>query len=76
MLGAGALSNIRGVGSAATGGGLANLADLASSVGSGQLASRLGSGSYISQIVDAIANTPAVKAMSGLLGGGNRRRRA
>ena len=75
VLGAGALSGIRGGGNGAgAGGGLANLANLASNVGSGQLASSLGSGSYISQIMEAIANTPAVKAMSGLLGGGNRRR--
>jgi hypothetical protein len=75
VLGAGALSGIRGGGNGAgAGGGLANLANLASNVGSGQLASSLGSGSFVSQIMEAIANTPAVKAMSGLLSGGNRRR--
>jgi hypothetical protein len=70
VLGSGALV---GAGSGGAGASIASLVKNAAGRGggSGQLAS-LGTGSYITQIMRAIQNTPAVKAMSGLLGGNRR----
>lgn len=85
VLGAGgtttALANLR---NGAAGSGAAALGQLGQNLGQGRLgnlangglagaASSVGSGSYITQIMDAIKNAPAVKAMEGLLGGSGRK---
>ncbi len=82
MLGAGgtttALSALRNsAGSGAALGQLGqNLGQGLAGLGNGGLAnaaSSVGSGSYITQIMDAIKNAPAVKSLEGLLGGGRRK---